>query len=138
MTVPRNLPADEQADLTVAYKPPDELGISGRIEKVFPGSSPNKLLLMAKEATLDLSPNWIFLELSISTAHTQSSQERVSVRPAFILPGDLEPEWIRMAQDRTFVILVRKADQMLMLAEVDMDDSADYKKAIGRNNGKYQ
>ena len=92
---------------------------------------------MAKEANLDLSPNWIVLELTLSTTNPQLSQEKVSVRPVFVLSSDLEPEWLRMDQDRTFVILVTKLDKMLMLLEVDMDASVDYHEAIGEKNGKF-
>lgn len=61
-TLPRN---DVDAVLTNAYIPSAEQGINGRIERVFTGSSPDRLLLLAKQASLDIIPNWIVLELKI-------------------------------------------------------------------------
>ena len=129
-TLPRNDPSAILSDVVKL-----ETGISGRIERVFPGSSPNRLLLLTKEASLDISPKWIVLELTISDDKT--ALKRVQIKPMFKFKGELEPEWLRMSQDRTWLIIVRKSDQFMMLMEVDME-ALDYNAALGIENDKYQ
>ena len=86
--------------------------------------------MLTKEATLDIIPKWIILELSMS------DKNDISLLPVFKVKGDLEPEWLRMSTDRSWLILVRKKDQMLMMLEVDME-AEDYRKAIGSDNLKF-
>ena len=86
--------------------------------------------MLTKEASLDISPKWIILELTIS------AEKDASLRPAFKVKGELEPEWLRMSLDRTWLVMVLKSDQMLMLMGVDME-AEDYQTAIGEDNGKF-
>lgn len=81
----------------------------GQVTRVFPGSSPDRLLLLVKEeASRDIiSPGWIILELSIEV---KANERDVQVRPVFSLPDSQEPEWLRMAEGRTWLMLVRKSD----------------------------
>lgn len=135
-SVPISLPFDESTESLLKYNPFHVQGISGRIEQVFPGSSTGKLLLLAKEASQDISAQWIIFELSTNSEADDETQN-VLIKPAFVLPGDYKPEWLRMAQDRTWLALVRNSDQHLVLMEADMD-AEDYKTAAGIENGKFE
>lgn len=86
--------------------------------------------MVVKERSLDINSGWIVYELSIEDSI-------VEILPMFMLSGEMEPDWLRMATDRTWIILVRKSDKLLMMMEVNMDGIA-YKLAIGAANGRFE
>ena len=103
---------------------------------MFPGSKPNELLLLVRQASLDLTPNWIILELVIDAEKVDPS-ERISVRPVFLLRSELHPSWIRLSADKTWLLLERSRSSQLQLMEVDFK-AEDYKDAIGWENEKFE
>jgi len=97
------------------------------------------VLLVVREASLDVNPHWVVLELTINASVSQSSTtsaKRLQVNPLFLLPSKLEPEWIRMSPDRRWLLLERQSDRQMVLMELDAQAS-DYNKAVGSLNGKF-